>query len=143
MNLRFISLIVPVTTLEAKYPGGLAQCLQDLGPVTGEAVELADGLFRVSSMSPADTQVDCKHFESRGLTGIVRTDHQETWGDFCIVDSLMGPTLPCSWIVDFLVKATTQTCRDADQLDLGRVKIMPSPNFLSQEATRHINRAYR
>jgi len=45
MNLRFISLIVPVSKLEAKYPGGLAQCLQDFGPVTGEAVELADGLF--------------------------------------------------------------------------------------------------
>ena len=98
MNLRFISLIVPVSTLEAKYPGGLAQCLQDFGPVTGEAVELADGLLRVSSMSPADTQVDCKHFESRGLTGIVRTDDEETWGDFCVVDSLMGPTLRCTWI---------------------------------------------
>jgi len=54
--------------------------------------------FRVSSMSPADTQVDCKHIESRGLTGIVRTDDEETWGDFCVVDSLMGPTLHCSWI---------------------------------------------
>lgn len=98
MNLRFISLIGLVSKLGAKYPGGLAQCLQDFGPVAGEAVELADGLFRVSSMSPADTQVDCKQTESKGLAGIIRTDDEETWGDFCVVDSLMGPTLLCSWI---------------------------------------------
>ncbi len=40
-------------------------------------------------------------------------------------------------------QATIQTCWDADRLDLGRVNIMPSPKFLSQEATKHITRAYR
>ena len=99
MNLRFISLIVPVPVLEAKYPGGLTQCLQDLGPVTGEAVELSDGLFRVSAMSPADMRTYCDHMESKGLTGIVRIDGKETWNDFCIVDYIMEPTLPCAWIM--------------------------------------------
>ncbi len=98
MNLRFISLLVPVSVLEAKYRGGLAQCLEDFGPVTGEAVELADGVFRVSSMSPTGTKADCKHMESRGLTGIVQIDGEETWSDFCVVDYLLGPTLPCPWI---------------------------------------------
>jgi hypothetical protein len=98
MNLRFISLIVPVSVLETKYRGGVAQCLQDLGPVTGEAVELADGLFRVRAMSPADTRAYCDHMESKGLTGIVQIDGKEMWADFCVVDYLMGPTLPCSWL---------------------------------------------
>lgn len=98
MNLRLISLIVPVSVLEAKYPGGLMQRLEDLGPVTGEAVELSDGLFRVSAMSPADIRTYCDHMESKGLTGIVRIYGEETWGDFCAVDYLMGPTLPCSWL---------------------------------------------
>lgn len=39
--------------------------------------------------------------------------------------------------------ATVQTCWDADRLDLGRVSIMPSPKFLSQEAVKHIDAAYR
>ncbi len=39
--------------------------------------------------------------------------------------------------------ATIQTCWDADRLDLGRVSITPSPKFLSQEAVKHIDEAYR
>jgi uncharacterized protein len=39
--------------------------------------------------------------------------------------------------------ATVQTCWDADRLDLGRVSITPSPQFLSQEAVKHIDAAYR
>ena len=39
--------------------------------------------------------------------------------------------------------ATIQTCWDADRLDLGRVGIMPSPDFLSNEAVKHIDEAYR
>ena len=39
--------------------------------------------------------------------------------------------------------ATVQTCWDADRLDLGRVSITPSPKFLSQEAVKHIDEAYR
>jgi uncharacterized protein len=39
--------------------------------------------------------------------------------------------------------ATVQTCWDADRLDLGRVSITPSPKYLSQEAVKHIDAAYR
>ena len=39
--------------------------------------------------------------------------------------------------------ATVQTCWDADRLDLGRVSITPSSKFLSQEAVKHIDAAYR
>jgi uncharacterized protein len=37
---------------------------------------------------------------------------------------------------------TIQTCWDADRLDLGRVGIFPSPQFLSQEANIFIDLAY-
>jgi uncharacterized protein len=39
--------------------------------------------------------------------------------------------------------ATIQTCWDADRLDLGRVGIKPSGKFLSVEAVKHIDEAYR
>ena len=38
--------------------------------------------------------------------------------------------------------ATIQTCWDADRLDLGRVGIIPAPQFLSQEANIFIDLAY-
>jgi uncharacterized protein len=38
--------------------------------------------------------------------------------------------------------ATIQTCWDADRLDLGRVGIFPSPQYLSQEASIFIDLAH-
>ena len=38
--------------------------------------------------------------------------------------------------------ATIQTCWDADRLDLGRVGVFPSPQYLSQEANIFIDLAY-
>ncbi len=38
--------------------------------------------------------------------------------------------------------ATIQTCWDGDRLDLGRVGIMPSPQYLSSEAHRFIDTAF-
>jgi uncharacterized protein len=38
--------------------------------------------------------------------------------------------------------ATIQTCWDSDRLDLGRVGIFPSAQYLSQEATLFIDLAY-
>jgi uncharacterized protein len=36
-----------------------------------------------------------------------------------------------------------QICWDADRLDLGRVGIKPITKFMSQEAVKHIDEAYR
>jgi uncharacterized protein len=38
--------------------------------------------------------------------------------------------------------ATIQTCWDSDRLDLGRVGIIPSPQFLSAEASQLIDEAF-
>jgi uncharacterized protein len=38
--------------------------------------------------------------------------------------------------------ATIQTCWDSDRLDLGRVGIIPSPRFLSEEASKIIDEAF-
>lgn len=37
---------------------------------------------------------------------------------------------------------TIQTCWDADRLDLGRVNIIPSSDYLSEEASVYIHQAY-
>lgn len=43
---------------------------------------------------------------------------------------------------DMSTDATIQTCWDADRLDLGRVGIIPSPQYLSDEASIFIDLAY-
>ena len=98
MKLRFISLLVPTATIEQRYTGGLAQCLADFGPVDGDSLEIADGLLRVSAMSPQDMQNLCDTMASKGLRGITATNDKQCWNEFCVVDTLMGLTLPCAWI---------------------------------------------
>lgn len=98
MKLRFISLLIPTATIEQRYAGGLAQCLVDFGPEDGDSLELADGLLRISAMSPQDMQSLCEAMTSKGLRGITVTDGKEYWDEFCVVDILMGLTLPCQWI---------------------------------------------
>jgi hypothetical protein len=98
MKLRFISLLVPTTTIEQSYTGGLAQCLADFGPVDGESLEITDGLLRISAMSPQDMQSLCDTMASKGLRGITATNGKQSWNEFCVVDTLMGLTLPCTWI---------------------------------------------
>ncbi len=43
---------------------------------------------------------------------------------------------------DVSTNATIQSCWDADRLDLGRVGIIPSPRFLSEEASKLIDEAF-
>ena len=50
--------------------------------------------------------------------------------------------LSCHSDGDISKDATIQTCWDADRLDLGRVGIFPSPNYLSPEASLFIDLAY-
>jgi hypothetical protein len=71
---------------------------EELGSTNGDPVELADELFRVSAMSARDIQTYCDHTESNRLTGIVQINSGKMWGEFCVVDYLMGTTLPCAWI---------------------------------------------
>jgi hypothetical protein len=98
LKLRFISLLVPTATIEQSYAGGLAQCLADFGPVDGDSLEIADGLLRISAMSPQDMQSLCDIMASKGLRGITATNGKQYWDEFCVVDTLMGLTLPCNWI---------------------------------------------
>ena len=44
--------------------------------------------------------------------------------------------------VEVSTNPTIQSCWDADRLDLGRVGIIPSPKFLSAEASQLIDEAF-
>ena len=50
-------------------------------------------------MNAFDMQCLIEKWEQFGLKGIIETDGQKKWKDFCVVQNLLGgPTLPCDWI---------------------------------------------
>ena len=91
--IEFISVIISVRTIEARFNGGLARFREVLGD--GQS----DGeLVRLGGMSPMAVSWIVNDLEQGGLKGIHSKDGKDIWLDFCVVDSCSGLTLPCSWI---------------------------------------------
>jgi hypothetical protein len=91
--IEFISVIVPVRTIEKRFDGGMTRFRKVLGE--GQT----DGkLVRLGGMSPMAVSWIVNDLERGGLKGIHIREGKETWLDFCVVDHCSGLTLPCAWI---------------------------------------------
>lgn len=91
--IEFISVVIPVRTIEERFHGGLVRFHEVLGD--GQT----DGkLVRLGGMSPMAVSWIVNDLERGGLKGIHVREGKETWLDFCVIDRCKGPTLPCEWI---------------------------------------------
>jgi hypothetical protein len=92
-----VSLVVPVITLDATWPGGVSAFTRD---VMSEPRRLArhvcaDGaLVSVSFLHPADARVVVAELREHGL---MELDPLRAH-DVVIVDQEDGPALPCAWL---------------------------------------------
>ena len=99
VRLDCIDLIVPIATIEAKYPGGWAQCLDDHREAIGRRVWYDEHLFRDGAMSPFDMQLKLDEWAAIGFQLYGKRMGKRIWKDVCVVDGLAdGPTLPCPWL---------------------------------------------
>ena len=98
--LEFINVVVPISVVVRKYPGGWERCLEDHADVLGSVVWYDDHLFRDGAMSPADIETTVDRWRSLGFTPIATTGTgRPCWKDVCVVEALSArPTLPCGWI---------------------------------------------
>ena len=89
-------------------------------------------------------------YDRAGLIGLIKAEFKLDWhgihGDFYQLTPKQLSDL-CNALRhhsggEVSTNKTIQTCWDADRLDLGRVGIFPSPQFLSQEANIFIDLAY-
>lgn len=85
-----ISVIIPCSVLESKYPGGAAQYARDC-PNATYCVD--DHLTRVGFMAPADVRSFVERLQQVGL--VHTRDGQAV--DLVIVDQVQGPTA-CNWL---------------------------------------------
>ena len=86
-----LTVVVRRTTLEARYPGGVAQYELDCPNAT---YAMDEHLTRVGFMSPADVGHFARHLEHHGL--IFHGGTQSI--DIAVVDQFMGSTGPCAWL---------------------------------------------
>lgn len=100
---EFLDLIVPISVIEEKYPGGWEQCLIDHRPAIGGRVWYDAHLFRDGAMSPEAMEHLLKEWTKLGFECSVERNGQRYWKDVCVFEgSTGGPTLPCEWLsVDY------------------------------------------
>ena len=98
IKLEFFDIIIPIKTIEKKYPGGWKQCLIDHNGSIGGKVWYDDHLFRDGAMSPNDIGYLVEWWSDKGFDAYDESE-KPNWLDFCVVQSIFGgPTLPCDWI---------------------------------------------
>jgi hypothetical protein len=88
----FINVVVPVSVLNEKYPGGLEGYIRDHGGGTF----CCDGhLTRVGFMVPPLVGDFIEELERKGLQPL----EGENWKDLAVVDSIFKrATAPCDWV---------------------------------------------
>jgi len=97
--LEFIDLVVPVSIIEKKYPGGWERCLLDHAELIGGAVWYDENLFRDGAMNPLDIESLVEQWGKLGMEPTDLRDGMRVWKDVCVVESMSGgPTLPCDWL---------------------------------------------
>ena len=98
IKLEFFDIIIPIKTIQKKYPGGWKKCLKDHDGDIGGRVWYDEHLFRDGAMSPNDIGNLVEWWSNKGFQ-----THDESkkhkWVDVCVVQSIFGgPTMPCDWI---------------------------------------------
>lgn len=96
--LEFINFIVRRDAIDARYPGGWAQCLRDHRPLLGGRVYYDDYLFRDGAMGPAGIDSLLKKWRARGIEPSGDAIGFEVAYDVCVIDIIGGSLWPCGWL---------------------------------------------
>lgn len=99
VELEFINLIIPIEKIEKYYPGGFNKYKKDNSQAIGRRIWYDNLIVRDGAMNPMDIEYLIKEWEQYGLVGIVEIEGIKQWKDLCVVDFLIGITLPCKWLL--------------------------------------------
>lgn len=96
----FFNIIVPISTIESKYPGGWNACLQDHKAMLGHTVWHDDHLLRDGAMNSVDFGRIIKFWKDLGFKAFAPEDKEEDeWLDFCVVTAPFYESEKiCQWL---------------------------------------------
>jgi len=99
VQLECINLIVPIKTIEEKYPGGWQKCLADYESQIGSSVWFDEHLFREGAMNSFDIHLMLEHWKELGFKTHIGGKNIKKWVDICVVEVMLGDErVPCSWL---------------------------------------------
>jgi len=99
VQLEYINLIVPIKTIDKKYPGGWQQCLTDYESEIGSSVWFDEHLFREGAMNDFEIHLMLERWKELGFKTHVGGKNIKKWVDVCVVEVMLGDErVPCSWL---------------------------------------------
>jgi hypothetical protein len=99
IRLEFISVVIPIENIErCKSIGGFQRFLESQTYFIGLTSWYDDYLYREGAMNSIDARNLVRSWETRGLRGLAGDNESREWMDLCLVDYVIGPTRPCSWL---------------------------------------------
>lgn len=100
VKLEFINLLVPIKTIEQKYPGGWQQCLKDNKELIGHSVWFDEHLLRCGAMNGMDIYLMLDDWKRLGFKTHLGGKRPTKWIDVCVVEAMFADEgVPCSWLV--------------------------------------------
>ena len=128
---EFINLIIPIKTIEAKYPGGWKQCLKEHKRFIGGKVWYDEHLFRDGAMSPRDMKDLLDWWRDLGFHTHDEDENGKPvkWIDVCVFEVMFGgATLNCDWLAyDEVIKGAYLKGTDIGNC-IGRNDVVPPKN---------------
>lgn len=92
--LEFYNFLVPISTIERKYPGGWERCLKDYE----DSAAWYDGyLLRLGSANSMDVEDIADEWKKMKFKGVELRDGRLVWEDFCTVEP-DTESWPCEWL---------------------------------------------
>lgn len=99
IQLEFINIIVPVWTINEKYPSGWVGYLNDYGIKLGRVAWHDDHLVRTAGvMDPDMADGLIAQWSRMGFQATEWVGGKEVWKDFCVVDSFGVSIHDCDWL---------------------------------------------
>jgi hypothetical protein len=98
---EFLDLIVPITVIEEKYPGGWERCLKDHSAALNARVWFDNHLFRDGAMNHEAMKVLLDEWWKLGFVCYAEKDGVLHWKDVCVYEGMQGGTgMPCDWLAE-------------------------------------------
>ena len=97
ISLDCINLIIPIALIDEKHPGGWQAFLDENPNLPSEIYD--DHLLRLGAMNSLDIHLLIDEWKAKGFKPFKMIKGVKHWKDMCVVDTFLGPTHPCDWLV--------------------------------------------
>ena len=97
-----LNLIIPITLIQNKYPGGWKKCLEDHKQLIGVTVWFDKHLFRFGSKESYEIAEKLKQLELIGFSIVEQRKGEKYWCDVCIYSTRKRDSIKCEWLSEFV-----------------------------------------